>query len=58
MKEAWLQFCLWYKDWTLQDWKNVIWSDETSVVLGARRGRSHCWRRAWERHEKTVMRTR
>ena len=33
MKEARLQFALRYKDWTIEDWKNVIWSDETSVVL-------------------------
>ena len=39
MKEARLQFCLRYRHWTLDDWKNVIWSDETSVVLGSRRGR-------------------
>jgi hypothetical protein len=29
-----LQFCLEHADWTLEDWKNVIWMDETSVVLG------------------------
>ena len=30
-----------YKDhahWKLEDWKNVIWSDETSIILGHRRG--------------------
>ena len=29
-----LEWCKEYKDWTLEDWKNVIWSDETSVTLG------------------------
>ena len=33
MKEERLKWCLDYKDWTLEDWKCVIWSDETSVVL-------------------------
>jgi Transposase. len=33
MKER-LEWCLKYKDWTLKDWKNVIWTDETSVQLG------------------------
>lgn len=33
MKEEQLQFCLAHKDWTLEDWKLVIWSDETSVIL-------------------------
>nr|KMM64140.1 hypothetical protein CPAG_00492 [Coccidioides posadasii RMSCC 3488] len=32
-----LRFCLAHKNWTLEDWKNVIWTDETSVVLGHRR---------------------
>ena len=23
-----------YKDWTVQDWKRVIWSDESSIWIG------------------------
>ncbi|KAF7179335.1 hypothetical protein CNMCM7691_008268 [Aspergillus felis] len=41
MKQKRLQFCLAHKDWTLEDWKNVIWTDETSVSLGQRRGAIH-----------------
>lgn len=33
IKEKWLQFCLAYKDWTFEDWKLIIWSDETFVIL-------------------------
>jgi transposase len=33
-----LAFCLKHEDWTLKDWKRVIWSDETSVILSQRRG--------------------
>ena len=55
MKDARLQFCLRVKDWTLEDWKAVIWSDETSVVLGHRRGAIRVWRRAWEKYNKTCM---
>jgi hypothetical protein len=29
--EARKAFCEKYKDWTLEDWKNVIFLDETSV---------------------------
>ena len=32
-KLARLKWCLDYKDWTLEDWKNVIWLDETSVTM-------------------------
>ena len=38
MKAARLKFCRDHAGWTLEDWKNVIWTDETSVVLGHRRG--------------------
>ena len=31
MKEARWNWYLAYKDWTMEDWKNVIWTDETSV---------------------------
>ncbi|KMU73298.1 hypothetical protein CISG_09667 [Coccidioides immitis RMSCC 3703] len=30
-------FSLAHKNWTLEDWKNIIWTDETSVVLEHRR---------------------
>jgi transposase len=33
-RAARLAFALEHQDWTLEDWKRVIWSDETSVVLG------------------------
>jgi len=38
MKKARLAWCLERQHWTLEDWKNVIFSDETSVILGHRRG--------------------
>ena len=34
MKAAQLQFAMEHKDKTLEDWKNVIWTDETGVILG------------------------
>jgi hypothetical protein len=58
MKEARLAFALKYEHWTLEDWKNVIWSDETSIILGHRRGNDRVWRRAWEKHEKSCKRNR
>jgi hypothetical protein len=29
-------WCLQFKNWTLEDWKNVIWTDEISVIVGVR----------------------
>lgn len=33
-----LKFCKEHEHWTLDDWKKVIFTDETSVILGVRRG--------------------
>jgi hypothetical protein len=57
-KEARLQFALRYKDWTLEDWKAVIWSDETSVILGHRRGGQRLWRTVDQKHDKSCIRRR
>ena len=42
----------------LEWWKNVIWTDETSIVLGQRRGSVHVWRTSQERYDSTVVRPR
>ena len=42
MRLAW---CLEREHWTLEDWKNVIFLDETSVVLGGVRGGRRVWRK-------------
>lgn len=58
MRKERLEWCLARKDWTLEDWKNVIWSDETSVVLLHRRGGYRIWRRADEKLQKSCIRER
>jgi len=57
-RAARLAFCLAHQYWTLEDWKRVIWSDETSVILGQRRGTVRLWRRSGEAYEKTCIRQR
>ena len=39
MRQARLKFCLEHEDWSLENWKDVVWTDETSVVFGQQRGR-------------------
>ena len=58
MKAKRLAFCLEHKDWTLDDWKKVVWTDETSVVFGQRRGGERVWRTTQEVAEKTCIRNR
>ena len=58
MRKARLQWCLDYQHWTLEDWKHVIWSDETSVVLCVRRGGFRVWRKPDEKVLKSNIRER
>ena len=58
MMEAQYQFALRYKDWTVEDWKNVIWSDKTSVILNSRRGKVRVWRQPNEVFIKSTIRCR
>lgn len=58
MKEDRYQFALKYQSWTLEDWKSVIWSDETSIMLGQRRGKQRVWRRASEAFTRSTIRER
>jgi hypothetical protein len=58
MKADRLAFCRRHEHWTLEDWKNVIWSDETSVVLCHRRGSYRIWRKADEAVLKSCIRER
>ncbi|EEA25932.1 hypothetical protein TMatcc_005818 [Talaromyces marneffei ATCC 18224] len=58
MKQARLAFALEHQHWTLEDFKNIIWTDETSVVLGHRRGSNRVWRRSFECYNSTVIRRR
>jgi hypothetical protein len=53
-----LKWCLEHKDWTLEDWKNVIWSDETSVTMGGQRGRIRVWRMTSEAYQTHCIRRR
>jgi transposase len=58
MKAERLAWCLAHQHWTLEDWKRVIWTDETSVVLNFRRGGYRIWRKADEAFVKSCIRER
>ena len=58
MRDDRLRFCIDHQHWTLEDWKNVVWSDETSVVLNHRRGGYRIWRTAEEAFLKSSIRER
>jgi hypothetical protein len=58
MREARLHFRLAHERWTLDMWKLVIWSDETSIVLGQRRGQRRVWRQKKQKFVKRNIRRR
>ena len=57
-KKARFEWCLQHLHWTLDDWKRVLWSDETSVVYGHRRGGERVWRTVYEVSAPNCRRSR
>jgi transposase len=43
-----LAFALKYKEWTVEDWKKVIWSDETKINRFGSDGRQWVWKQQGE----------
>jgi hypothetical protein len=43
-----LDFAIAYKDWTVDDWKRVVWSDETKINRLRSDGRKWVWKKAEE----------
>ena len=46
--KARLDFALQYQDWTIEDWKYVIWSDETKINRLGSDGRTWAWKKPGE----------
>ncbi len=43
-----LQFAQIHQNWTIKDWKNVAWSDESRFLLRHSDGRVRIWRKEYE----------
>ena len=43
-----LDFAISHKDWTVEDWKHVVWSDETKINCLGSDGRKWAWKKAGE----------
>lgn len=50
-----LRFALEHRDWTIEDWKRVLFTDETRVSLHSPDGRERVWRRHGERHSQACI---
>jgi DDE superfamily endonuclease/Transposase len=47
--QARMDFALAHKDWTLEDWKRVVWSDETKINRLGSDGKKWAWKKAGEK---------
>ena len=47
-KKACLDFALAHKDWTMDDWKRVVWSDETKINRLGSYGKKWAWKKKGE----------
>ena len=47
-RKACLNFAIAHKDWTIEDWKKIIWSDETKINCLGSDGRKWVWKKARE----------
>ena len=43
-----LAFALKYQHWTMEDWKRVIWSDETKINRIGSDGQEYVWKKKGE----------
>jgi transposase len=50
-----LEWAMRYKDWTIEDWKRVIWSDESSIWIGVNPRRQWVIRPPGERLDKKYV---
>lgn len=48
-----LAFACKYRHWTVEDWKNVIWTNECSFELGKDYRRIRVWRKVHEKSPDT-----
>ena len=43
-----MDFAKKYRNWSVEDWKKVIWSDESKFMLFGSDGRQYCWKKPGE----------
>jgi hypothetical protein len=54
-KAARLAFAKKYKDWTAEDWKKVVWTDESSFEVGKNCRKVRVWRTEDEKYESSCV---
>ncbi len=44
-----------HQNWTIEDWKNIAWSDESRFLLRHSDGRVRIWRKEHERMDPSCL---
>ncbi len=55
VKNSRLQFTQAHQNWTIEDWKNVAWSDESRFLLRHSDGRVRIWRKEHESMDPSCL---
>ncbi len=50
-----LQFAQAHQNWTMEDWKNIAWSDESQFLLQHSDGRFRIWSKEHERMDPSCL---
>ncbi len=50
-----LQFAQAHQNWTIEDWKNVAWSDQSRYLLQHLEGRARIWRKGHESMDSSCL---
>ena len=54
-KKERMDFAVSHKEWTLEDWKRVVWSYETKVICLGSDGRKWAWKKVDEPHSDRLV---
>ena len=54
-QRLWLQFARAHKNWTVEDWKKVLWTDESSFEIGKFSRQVVFWRKKEEKYKKKCL---
>ncbi len=54
-RKQWLQFAQAHQNWTIEDWKNIAWSDESRFLLRHSDGRVRIWRKEHENMDPSCL---
>ena len=56
MKTKWLKWCIEHENWILNDWKNIIWTNKTNIILNQIQNKRKIWKKINKIYVKSIIR--